>query len=359
MNQMSAVDFFCGGGGMTRGLLDAGVNVIAGLDIDKKCKETYEINNSPSKFIETDIKNLPENYLESELSVNRFDNNMIFIGCSPCQYWSIIRSDKTKSAQTRNLLEDFQRFVDYYRPGYIVIENVPGLASETKNTPLKKFKEFLKSAGYEYLVEKTVNASLHGVPQTRRRFLMIASRINSVNLPKKLDNIPTVKEFINDLPPIQAGHKDNSTLNHSVAGLSEKCLQRLYKTPADGGTRLAYEGDPELELPTYRRMREDGRKGFNDSYSRLRWEKPAATITTKFFSISNGRFAHPEQHRALSMREGARLQTFNDDYIFKTTSIADTARLIGNAVPPKLARLIGETIIESTQNNNIQNAIQN
>src|SRR5262245_49070562 len=133
---LKAVDFFCGGGGMTYGFREGGIEVLAGIDIDLKCRETYEINNSPSKFILADIKDLSEESMENELGLKRNDDDLIFIGCSPCQYWSIIKTDKTKAEDSKNLLNDFQRFVDYFNPGLVVVENVPGIFSKPES-PLK------------------------------------------------------------------------------------------------------------------------------------------------------------------------------------------------------------------------------
>ena len=136
--QLKAIDFFCCGGGMTFGFRQAGINVLSGIDIDPKCRETYELNNKPAKFIEADIKHFTENELIAKTKIERDDDNLIFIGCSPCQYWSIIKTDKTKAEDSKNLLADFQRFVDYFNPGFVVIENVSNDSSKAKNS-LRKF----------------------------------------------------------------------------------------------------------------------------------------------------------------------------------------------------------------------------
>lgn len=130
--QLKAVDFFCCGGGMTCGFRQAGIRVLAGIDIDPNCKETYEANNKPAKFIEADIKKLTTTELIKKTGIKRNDDNLIFIGCSPCQYWSIIKTDKTKAKDSKNLLEDFQKFVEYFNPGFVVIENVLGIFSKAE-----------------------------------------------------------------------------------------------------------------------------------------------------------------------------------------------------------------------------------
>jgi len=344
-----AVDFFCSGGGMTSGFRKAGVKVIGGIDIDLECKETYTTNHPDSKFIHADIQKLSFATLEKELKVKRNDKKMIFIGCSPCQYWSKIQTDKTKSHETKNLLKDFQRFVDYFKPGYIVIENVPGILNRLDESPLQEFLDFLVEETYHYKY-KVINASHFGVPQTRRRFLLIASRVtDKIELPvadtkKKL---PTVRKFIGDrkkFKPVPAKHKDETNFLHTTAGLSNNNLKRLLVTPHNGGTRKAWK-DTDLQIPAY--IGKDN--SFQDIYGRMFWDKPGPTITTKFYSITNGRFAHPEQNRAISLREGATLQTFDIDYKFISTSIASTARLIGNAVPPQLSKRIATSIINCNQ----------
>lgn len=357
---IKAIDFFCGGGGMTNGLRAAGIDVIAGIDIDTKCKETYEYNNKPAKFIVEDVAKLPVESFEkgfkcdeSEIKIERNDDNLLFVGCSPCQYWSLMNTDKTKSESSKNLLDDFRKFVEYYNPGYVVIENVPGIFSHSAS-PLRKFIDFLEEHQYFSVVSDIIKVYDYGVPQTRKRFILIASRVKHVSLPdpdKNHNN--TVRKFIGDkkvFPEIEAGHNDNTEFCHTSAGLSETNLSRLAMTPPNGGTREAWQ-DTELQLAVYEKHRRDGKFGFQDIYGRMFWDKPAPTITTRFYSLSNGRFGHPEQHRAISLREGATLQTFPHDYIFKATSVSDISRIIGNAVPPELAKRIGKAVLEATENN--------
>lgn len=347
--KLSAIDFFCGAGGMTSGFQQAGIDVLAGIDNDPNCKETYEYNNKPSKFIEADVKKLTVKELVEKTGISRNDDNLIFIGCSPCQYWSKIKTIKTKSKESKNLLEDFQRFVEHFKPGHLVIENVPGILRRVDESPLKTFLDFLDKEKYHYTY-KVINASHFGVPQTRRRFLLIASRVTEcVSLPiadtKK--NPFTVREFIgnqNEFKVIPAGHKDTTDFLHTACQLSDNNKERLKLTPHDGGTRKAWSST-KLQIPAY-----EGKDNcFQDIYGRMFWDKPAPTITTKFYSITNGRFAHPEQDRAISLREGATLQTFDMKYKFFSSSIAGVARLIGNAVPPALSKRIAEAIINPNQ----------
>lgn len=345
-----AIDFFCGGGGMTCGLRQAGINVIAGVDFDHDAKETYEYNNPGSVFIQTNIKSLRSNYFERKFGIRKNDDFLILVGCSPCQFYSIINTDKNKALKSKDLLKNFARFIEYYRPGYVLVENVPGIITN-KDSILPYFLRKLEDLGYKNPVYKVVDMSRYGVPQSRRRFSLIATRLENVNihLPNADDEETVLADFLgeeNGFPKVSAGHKDNSVFNHTVAGLSDVCLKRLAKTKHDGGNRLDWANDPELQLPCF--VGKDD--CFKDTFGRMWWHRPASTITTKFYSISNGRFGHPEEDRALSLREGATLQTFPKTYVFKTNSIAATAKLIGNAVPCEYARRLGE-MIKALENN--------
>jgi DNA (cytosine-5)-methyltransferase 1 len=342
--QLKAVDFFCGGGGMTFGLRQAGINVIAGIDSDEDCRETYEVNNPGSSFIHCDINELECEYLEKVLEINKNDDNMIFVGCSPCQYYSIIRSDKARSTDSKDLLLQFKRFIDYFSPGYILVENVPGIVSN-KNSILPEFINFLDRKGYKSKDYHVINMRNYDIPQNRKRFSLIATRLNKlIFLPQGDSSEKTVRDVLgqeNGFDKVKAGNVDKSDFYHTVANLSALNLKRVKKTPKNGGTRLAWKDDPELQLRCYI----DKDDSFRDVYGRLRWDRPSSTITTNFYKTSNGRFSHPEENRALSIREGATLQSFPKTYVFKTSSMIKAAKLIGNAVPPEYARRLGLVII--------------
>ncbi|WP_455422007.1 DNA cytosine methyltransferase [Flectobacillus roseus] len=346
-NGLKAIDFFCSGGGMSYGMKDAGIEIIAGIDFDKSCKSTYEANISGAEFINADVFDLEERYLELHLSLEKNDDNLIMIGCSPCQFWSIINTDKTKSAKSKNLLVEFSRFVKYFRPGYIVVENVPGVLRRKEESGLNEFIEWLKNNGYKSPHIKVHNVFDYGVPQSRKRFTLIATRLTEKEIEpaqivgKKI----VVKDVLgahNGFEKIEPGHKDNTDFLHTVPNISDINKRRLKKVPKNGGNRLGFAKDPDLQLKCF--IGKDD--SFKDTFGRLWWDKPAPTITTKFFSISNGRFVHPEEDRALSIREGATLQTFPLTYKFIGTSIANIARMIGNAVPPKYAKALGKAIIQ-------------
>lgn len=349
-SDFKAVDFFCSGGGMSYGMQQAGIKVLAGIDFDKTCKETYTSNIKGAEFIHADVFDLDVTELEKKLSLQKNDDELILIGCSPCQFWSIINTKREKSKKSKDLLKEFRRFVEYYIPGYVVVENVPGVLKRKNESGLDDFINWLNNNGYK--VHFNVHeVSEYGVPQHRRRFTLIANRMTDIEIEpeKSIGNKLTVRDVLgeqNGFFPIEAGHKDKSDFMHTTAGLRPINKKRLFRTEKDGGTRLAYVNDDELAPDCHK----NNSKSFKDTYGRMWWDKPSPTITTKFFSISNGRFAHPEEDRAISLREGAVLQSFPKDYIFKTSSIANTARMIGNAVPPKYAEAIGKAIINNHEN---------
>ena len=338
--ELQAVDFFCSAGGVTCGFKQAGINVLGGIDIDKNCKVTYEKNNN-SKFLLADVSVLPKDEVGKYFNIKKNQDNLIFVGCSPCQYYSNIKTDKTKSKKSRLLLEDFQEFVAYYKPGYVFIENVPGLDKKPES-PLGRFKKFLIKNGYIF-DDGVINAKYYGVPQNRRRYILLATRLNRfIKLPEpNKEKIVTVSEAIGNykiFPPIKAGHIDNTEFEHTAARLSIQNQKRIAITRKDGGDRREWpnELNPDCYLE---------HTGHYDVYGRMFWKKPAPTITTRFVSYSNGRYGHPEQDRAISIREGATLQSFPLEYKFYSKSQGIIAKMIGNAVPPTLAKNIGLQII--------------
>ena len=345
--KLKAVDFFCSGGGMSYGMKKVGINVLAGIDFDPECKETYEANIKGAKYIQEDISKLKPEDLVKKIDIKRNDPNLILIGCSPCQYWTIIRTNKNKSEKSKNLLGDFQRFVEYYNPGYVVVENVPGILRNQEESGLKSFIANLEKNGYA-VHYKVVCLNEYGVPETRRRFSLVANRVTKKEIFPDADNThPTVADFIgvkNGFAKIPAGHTDDTNFIHTTAGLKEVNIERLKRTPKNGGSRDSW-ADTDLQLEAYKKK--DGNISFSDTYGRMSWDKPAPTITTKFFSISNGRFAHPDEDRPISLREGATLQTFPPEYEFIGSSISSIARMIGNAVPPLYAEKIALTLIKN------------
>ncbi|WP_339723676.1 DNA cytosine methyltransferase [Maribacter stanieri] len=345
--KIKAVDFFCGGGGMSFGMQKSGIQVLAGIDYEENCRATYNANIGKDKFIKADVFELKEEELEETLKLKRNDDDLLLIGCSPCQFWSIINTDKNKSQKSKSLLVEFERFVKYFNPGYVVVENVPGVLRKKGESGLEDFINWLKNKGYKVHCE-IHNVSEYGVPQSRKRLTLIANRVTNLELQpikfegKKLTVYDVIGEH-NGFSKIDAGHKDKSDFMHTVAGLKQINIDRLKLTKKDGGSRMSYANNEDLVPQCHK----NDTTNFKDTYGRIWWHRQSPTITTKFFSISNGRFAHPEENRALSIREGATLQSFPKDYKFIGTSMGSLARLIGNAVPPEYSKRVGQAIIQN------------
>jgi DNA (cytosine-5)-methyltransferase 1 len=275
--------------------------------------------------------------------ISKNDDELVFAGCSPCQFWSKVNTDKSKSEKTAFLLLHFQRFIKEFLPGFVIIENVPGLKNKKEQSNLPNFLDFLEKNGYK-IDDGVVNASYYGVPQHRLRYLMLATRLNYITPKLPTPNkkkVRTVRDAIGtlsrvNLNPLKAGERDSFDFLHRAAALSPENLSRIKKTPKDGGDRKSWK-DTNLQIKAY----ENRDKIFKDVYGRMYWDRPAPTITTRFHSLSNGRFGHPEQDRAISLREGAILQTFPKHFIFHGKTEAHIAKQIGNAVPPELAKRIG------------------
>jgi DNA (cytosine-5)-methyltransferase 1 len=255
-----------------------------------------------------------------------------------------MNTDKRKSRKSIFLLTEFERFVDWFRPGFVLIENVPGLQSKKRPAILPQFKKFLRQRDYA-IAHGVINAVDYGVPQKRKRYLLIATRLTKrIEMPAPSGTKLHVRDRIgthNGFAQIKAGHSDNTMFRHSAAALSPMNQQRISRTPVDGGTRASWRGDAELQIPAYKGKD----RNFTDVYGRMFWDKPAPTITTRFNSLSNGRFGHPQENRAISLREGAVLQSFPKRYVFRGGNAAEIARQIGNAVPPALARRVGTHLL--------------
>ncbi len=332
-----AIDFFCGAGGLTRGLLDAGINVIAGLDNSILCKETYEANNSPSRFIQCDIRDFPNDLLSNLLDDVRNDD-LLFAACAPCQPFA--RLNKTGRNEDAKLLSSFAYYIEQFMPNYVFIENVDGLKKVKGNSTYKRFLSKLNRLGYTF-IELVVNAKDYGVPQSRRRLIILASRGKEPIPPIKTHGkglIPyvTVKDVISAYPKINAGDENGTIPNHKALRLEALNLRRIKATPHDGG------GWRDWPKEIWLNCHKKDQTGHTDVYGRMNWDQPSPTLTCKCCSISNGRYGHPEQDRAISFREAAKLQSFPDHYIFYASSNKELGKQIGNAVPVQLAKAIGE-----------------
>lgn len=335
---LKVFDFFSGCGGTSLGFRNLGFEIIGALDFDKDSAETYRNNFPEAKFIENDIRNVHVEDLSNIIHSFK-DSPLLFCGCAPCQPFTGQRRIKKEDDTRKTLLFEFQRFIEFWKPAYIFLENVPGLQKIDKSDGVfKKFTDSLINLGYDFNVS-VVKASDIGVPQIRKRFILVAAEngrtVKSIDsiVKKYQGNTPTVRDCIADLAPISAGETHSVIPNHIAAKLSLKNLNRIKRTPEGGDRR---DWPKKMLIGCHKNY-----KGHTDVYGRMRWNAPASTLTTKCISYSNGRFGHPEQNRAISAREAARLQTFPDDFVF-SGALGSTARQIGNAVPPLMAERLSE-----------------
>lgn len=333
-----AVDVFCGIGGLTYGLRSAGLDVVLGLDSDKSCQYAYETNNDGAVFLEADVRDvqftdLESHYGESEITA--------LVGCAPCQPFSSHTRRNTASRDDCELVDEFARLVREGMPDLVSMENVPGLA---KHPTFGKLVELLRDLNYD-VAHDVIDFHKFGVPQHRRRLVMVASRLGSVALPEPTNSIGKVSDFIADLQPIEAGQTWKGDPAHTSLPLSPTNLERIKQSKPGGTWRDWAE---TLVNPCQRRAH------YPAPYGRMRWDEPAPTITTQFCYYSTGRFGHPNQDRAVSVREAALLQTFPCDYKLvdpdSPSTIRKLARHVGNAVPVKIAELIGSSLMGATAN---------
>ena len=350
---ISAVDLFCGVGGLTYGLRQAGINVVAGLDIDERCRYPFEENND-ARFISKNIRE----FTSAELSeLYPKDSIKILVGCAPCQPFSAhTRKNKDRSSDERwSLLDDFGRLVEKVNPHLIAFENVPLIRKENIFT---NFCNKLRSLYYYLHPELIVYCPDYGIPQKRRRLVLIASTWDKFELlPKTHSSSPedgllpfqTVEDAIGDLPKIDDGVECQQDRLHRSRKLSDMNKRRI-KHSKPG--RTWKDWDEELRLPCHQKP---SGKGYTTVYGRMEWDDLAPTITTQFINLGSGRFGHPKQHRALSLREGALLQTFPEGYKFiepdSPITVSRIAAYIGNAVPVQLAKVIGESIQKHVREN--------
>jgi DNA (cytosine-5)-methyltransferase 1 len=338
---MKAFDFYCGAGGLTRGLLDAGIEVVAGFDCDELCRATYEHNNPDVRFVHSDIREIGLQDLTVIGGLRRYAD-VLFAGCAPCQPFSLQRKGNGPR-QDATLLGEFGRVVEAALPGYVLIENVPGIARVRGYSTFRRFIRMLDANGYLY-VYGVLDAKHYGVPQNRRRLVLLATRHMRPSLPEpkygsRLRPFRTVRQAITHFPVIAAGECHPDVPNHVAASITELNLERLRHTPHDGGDRRSWPKRLRLEC------HKGNYKGHTDVYGRMSWGSPAPALTGRCHSISNGRYGHPEQDRAISLREAAAIQSFPDGYVF-FGSKNHIAMQIGNAVPVRLAEHIGKHILD-------------
>jgi DNA (cytosine-5)-methyltransferase 1 len=342
------VDLFCGIGGLSAGFRREGFNVVAGIDVDASCRFAYE-KNIKAQFIAESVKELSSEGLAGLFGT---DTPRILVGCAPCQpfstYTGRYRRDETDDELDRRweLLDEFSRLIDGTRPDIVSMENVPRV---TAHPAFQNFVKKLDKAGYS-VGYHTVRAHDYGVPQRRTRLVLFASKYGPVELvpPTHRGKPVTVRKAIGDLPPIAAGSAHSDDPLHASRGLGETNLRRLQATREGGSWK---EWDSELQLACHKK---EGGRSFRAVYGRMSWDEPSPVITTQCLGIGNGRFGHPEQDRAISIREAAILQSFPRNFKFAAPSEkisgVQLARQIGNAVPPRLGRIIARSIKRHLEN---------
>ena len=333
-NRPTAIDLFAGCGGLTAGLSDAGFIVVAAVEIDPMAARVYKANHSETQVWETDIRGLNPQQLLDQLDGTNGQVDLL-AGCPPCQGFSTLRSlngavrvDDPRS----NLIHDFQRFVQVIQPKVVMLENVPDIVKENR---FALFCENLRQAGYVG-EHRILDAADYGVPQRRRRLVYLAGKGFSLPFGRRSTRRRTVRDVLLHLP--KAGISGDS-VHDLPERRSERVKSVMKHIPKDGGSRA--------DLPSHLQLRCHNRcNGFADVYGRIAWSTVAPTITSGCFNPSKGRFLHPEEDRAITIREASLLQGFPPDYDFLTGIGKEAlARMIGNAIPPPLVASQGRSIL--------------
>lgn len=355
--KFKAIDLFCGAGGLSAGLKKSGFQICLGVDIDKAALNTYKLNLKNTKILTKDIKQVTGKEITQLTGIKKKDN-FLLAGCPPCQGFSNLGKRDADDEKNR-LVYEYIRIIYELEPTFILMENVPGMAEGVGKEIFKKVVESLQKLYYvEY---STLNAADYGVPQTRKRLVLhgIRKDINEIimskndNLPVKLLPQPThsqvkqrgykrwltVGDSIMDLPVINAGesYEESGIKNHRARRLSQTNIKRLQEIRDHGGDKTNISENLKLECHKKKNV------SYTDTYGIMDSTKPAPTITSGCTIISKGRYCHPTQNRGLSVREAARLQSFDDKFEF-VGNIGEMSLQIGNAVPPKLAQASGNII---------------
>jgi DNA (cytosine-5)-methyltransferase 1 len=346
VKDFSVTDLFCGIGGLTHGFIKQGFGVAAGIDFDKSCEYAFEENND-SKFYHKDITSLKAKELKNLFAK---DKGKILVGCAPCQPFSIYNKKsenitvKQRSDVKWKLLYSFASLIEQLKPEIVSMENVPLLAKFNNGKVFKDFVKCLQKNGY-FVSWEIVNAQDYGVPQRRKRLILLASRLGEIKLIEKTvknKKYKTVRDAIAYLPPVEDGVPHPKDHLHRARKLSDLNKKRIQATKEGGFWR---DWDKSLWLKCHTKKKG---KDFNSVYGRMKWDDVAPTMTTYCTGLSNGRFGHPEQDRAITLREAALLQSFPPNYKFfdpkGMMSTPSIARHIGNAVPVELGVAIAKSI---------------
>ena len=334
----SVVDLFCGAGGLSHGFKLEGFEVAAGLDIDEKCRHPFEKNND-APFLLEDISSIDPEKIDRQ-----FVGGMprVLAGCAPCQPFS--KYSQSREDGRWQLLGNFSRLICEIKPDIVTMENVPRLCKFRNSTVFDAFVRALRNNDY-FVDWKIAYCPNYGIPQSRSRLVLLASRLAPPGVPETTHDktkYRTVRHAIGGLRTISAGQSDERDPLHRSSALSPANLRRIKASEPGKSWR---DWDDQLVTECHKR---DSGKGYSSVYGRMEWDDPAPTMTTQFYGFGNGRFGHPEQDRAISLREGALLQTFPLEYSFvpegQRVEMKSIGRLIGNAVPVDLGRAIARRI---------------
>ncbi len=337
---VACVDLFCGAGGLTHGLLAKGIQVKAGIDVDPACRFAYEANNGGAVFLDRDVETITAADLANYFSE---DSYSLLAGCAPCQPFSSYAKGKDTTQDSKwRLLRSFGELVRKVQPDLVTMENVPQLPKHAI------FQEFLEAFDGYHTWFEVVECKDYGIPQRRRRLVFLASKLGAISLiPPTHNKHISVADVIRDLPKIAAGEACPNDPLHAAARLTEINLKRIRQSNPGGSWQ---DWDEDLIAECHRR---DSGKSFRSVYGRMRWEDVAPTMTTMCYGFGNGRFGHPEQDRAISLREAALFQTFPKTYKFmpnkERANFTVIGRLIGNAVPVRLGEVIAMSIARHLQ----------
>lgn len=332
----TAVDLYCGCGGITEGLKRSGFRVVAAVDNDPIACDTYRANHRSVNLYDKDIKKVdPLDIYKNDLNENDLD---LLIVCAPCQPFSSQNRLKKNDDDRYELILEATRFAKALKPKVIFFENVPGL--ENHQSILNRLKRGLSRLGYKLSKPELIDAADYGVPQRRIRCILIATLTIKPPAPPPAKTPrgkrKTVKDAIYTLPRLSSGEQDPNDPLHQASNHQPIALERLKHIPKNGGSRSALP--PHLVLECHK-----NHDGHCDVYGRMRWDDVAPTLTTGCTDVSRGRFAHPEDDRAITPREAALLQSFPKSYKFVGTRCQVT-RQVGNAVPVKLVRAFVPTL---------------
>lgn len=325
-NKLTAIDLFSGCGGLSLGLSRAGFKVLAAIESEPFAAETYRANHPNTLLIEKDITRVRPRYLRDKLGLKRGALDML-AGCPPCQGFSrlwTMNGSYESDDPINDLVLQFKKFIDVFLPKAVMMENVPDLASNERHQTLCTF---LRSKRYS-IETRVCDAADFGVPQRRHRMILIATRSVKPKFARKGRKRALVKTAIGHLH--RPGQGDDPLHDYEVRR-SVEVMDRIRLIPKNGGSRSQL---PESEQLACHKDHD----GFKDVYGRMKWDLPSPTITGGCINPSKGRFLHPTQNRAITLREAALLQGFPEKYHFDMTrGRYHAAQMIGNAFPPTFA----------------------